>query len=62
MRSLGAYLAKKLGHSAPLPVIGDHQGITRAEAIGFPKLLGEYLRANTLGGRQRKTFRKLLRN
>lgn len=59
---LGAYLAAKLGRSTALPVLRDDEWIAQAEAIGFPKLLGEYLRADTVGGRKRKTFRKLLRD
>lgn len=61
LRQLGTYLATKSGSSAPLPVLKDPEWIVKAEAIGFPKLLGEYLRADTLGGRKRKTFRKLLK-
>lgn len=61
LRQLGAYVAGTLGGSRPLPVLEDEEWIAKAEAMGFPKLLGEYLRADTLGGRKRKTFRKLLR-
>lgn len=61
LNQLGTYLAAKLGRSTPLPVLNDHEWIAQAEAIGFPKLLGEYLQADTLGGRKRKTFRKLLK-
>lgn len=57
---LGEYLGKRLGRSEPIPVLGDHEWISKAEAAGFPKLLGEYLRADTLGGK-RKTFRVLLK-
>lgn len=57
---LGEYLRERLGRSEPIPVLGDHEWIVKAEAVGFPKLLGEYLRADTLGGK-RKTFRILLK-
>jgi hybrid polyketide synthase / nonribosomal peptide synthetase ACE1 len=60
---LGEYLRQKLERSEPIPVVGDKEWITRAEAAGFPKLLGEYLRADTLGGKgKRKTFRILLKS
>jgi hybrid polyketide synthase / nonribosomal peptide synthetase ACE1 len=58
---LGEYLRQRLGQSEPIPVLGDQEWIIRAEAAGFPKLLGEYLRADTLGGK-RKTFRILLKD
>lgn len=61
LSQLGAYLQKKLGRLTPLPVVNDEEWVTKAEAIGFPKLLGQYLRADTLGGSgKRKTFRRLL--
>lgn len=58
---LGEYLRKRLGRSEPIPVLGDDEWIVKAEAVGFPKLLGKYLRADTLGDK-RKTFRMLLRS
>ncbi|TLD23971.1 hypothetical protein PspLS_06415 [Pyricularia sp. CBS 133598] len=57
---LGSYCKRSLGQDGSLPILRDEEWIRKAEAAGFPPLLGTYLRSDTLGGK-RKTFRLLLR-
>ncbi|TLS21516.1 uncharacterized protein PpBr36_10268 [Pyricularia pennisetigena] len=61
LADLGTYCMRTLGRRGSLPVLGDDEWIDKAEAVGFPPLLGTYLRSDTLGGK-RKTFKVLLKD
>ncbi|TLD04871.1 uncharacterized protein PgNI_10061 [Pyricularia grisea] len=57
---LGSYCKRSLGQDGSLPVVEDEEWIRKAEVVGFPPLLGSYLRADTLGGK-RTEFKILLK-
>lgn len=55
LRRLGAFLGSKMGRSEPLPVLEDEDWLVRAEGVGMPVLVVEYLRAiESPGGRDHK--------